>query len=246
MDGDSDRPLLVDGRGIVRSGDLIGLITSELLGVTACAFPVSSSDTLSFIFTDRGVEHTLTKIGSPYVIDEVDKFSSEKVTAGWEVNGGYMVGSNATLGGRPISPLMTRDAILPLLAVLLTAQRNGESTNELFESIQPKRYTSAGLIDMPNFDDCTTITSKLSSPNFNYGPYFTADMGYGVVEDINLIDGVRLTFSNGDIAHVRGSGNAPQLRVYSVANTLNRAEEIVQQCIKSGGIFERLAVAQNS
>ena len=39
-------------------------------------------------------------------------------------------------------------------------------------------------------------------------------------------DGIRVLFDNGDVAHVRPSGNADELRIYSVADTQIRADEI--------------------
>jgi phosphomannomutase len=37
---------------------------------------------------------------------------------------------------------------------------------------------------------------------------------------------VRLIFGNGDVAHIRPSGNADELRIYAVADTQARADEI--------------------
>jgi len=37
-------------------------------------------------------------------------------------------------------------------------------------------------------------------------------------------DGVRVLFDNGDVAHVRPSGNADELRIYTVADTQARAD----------------------
>ncbi|MBK8870498.1 MAG: mannose-6-phosphate isomerase, class I [Elusimicrobia bacterium] len=45
---------------------------------------------------------------------------------------------------------------------------------------------------------------------------------------MNVLDGIRLRFGNGDVAHVRPSGNAPQLRIYACAGTPQRAHDIVR------------------
>jgi phosphomannomutase len=55
---------------------------------------------------------------------------------------------------------------------------------------------------------------------------FTAKSGFGSIVQILYTDGVRIIFSNGDVAHFRPSGNADELRIYSVANTQERADEI--------------------
>jgi len=51
-------------------------------------------------------------------------------------------------------------------------------------------------------------------------------------------------FANGDIAHVRPSGNAPQLRIYAVADSLQRADQIVALALREpDGILRRLELA---
>ncbi|MEL0060294.1 MAG: hypothetical protein VW711_09060 [Verrucomicrobiales bacterium] len=45
------------------------------------------------------------------------------------------------------------------------------------------------------------------------------------------MDGVRIYIDSGDIAHIRPSGNAPQLRFYAVANSQQRAEQMVRDAL---------------
>jgi len=54
----------------------------------------------------------------------------------------------------------------------------------------------------------------------------------GPVAAIDTTDGVRLTFASGEIAHLRPSGNAPELRVYTEADSLVRAWETNRQCLE--------------
>jgi hypothetical protein len=54
--------------------------------------------------------------------------------------------------------------------------------------------------------------------------------GFASVVRINWIDGVRIYFANGDVAHIRASGNAPQLRCYAVANT--QVGVCARECVK--------------
>ncbi len=62
--------------------------------------------------------------------------------------------------------------------------------------------------------------------------FFTNELGFDEILRINTIDGVRIYFRGGDIAHVRPSGNAPQLRIYAVANAQERADEIVKTALR--------------
>jgi len=58
--------------------------------------------------------------------------------------------------------------------------------------------------------------------------FFTEELGFDSLIKINTVDGVRVYFKNGDIAHIRPSGNAPQLRIYAVADSQERADSIAQ------------------
>jgi phosphomannomutase len=57
---------------------------------------------------------------------------------------------------------------------------------------------------------------------------FSAERGFPEIERLNYVDGVRILFRNGDVAHVRSSGNADELRIYAAAGTQDRADEIAR------------------
>jgi phosphomannomutase len=70
---------------------------------------------------------------------------------------------------------------------------------------------------------------------------FSASMGFAGIARLNYIDGVRITFENGEVAHVRPSGNADELRIYAVADTQARADAIARAGIaEPGGILLRM------
>jgi len=73
-------------------------------------------------------------------------------------------------------------------------------------------------------------------------PYFAAESGFTAIAKLNYLDGARVTFDNGDVVHVRPSGNADELRVYAVADSPQRAEDIASFAIaEPDGILRRLA-----
>ena len=74
--------------------------------------------------------------------------------------------------------------------------------------------------------------------------FFTPSRGFGEIIRTNIIDGLRIYFDNGDIAHIRPSGNAPQLRIYAVADTQARADEIAAMGIKEpDGLLRQIEAA---
>ena len=56
--------------------------------------------------------------------------------------------------------------------------------------------------------------------------HFTRNDGFGEIRRLNYLDGLRIHFDNGDVAHIRPSGNADELRIYAVADTQERADAI--------------------
>ena len=71
--------------------------------------------------------------------------------------------------------------------------------------------------------------------------FFTAELGFDDILRINVLDGVRIYFNNGDVAHIRPSGNAPQLRIYANSDSQARADQIVGLALrKPDGILRAL------
>lgn len=244
-DGDSDRPLVagVDPEGSVRffGGDLLGILVAKYLGADAVCVPISTNDAVDIELDNV----TKTRIGSPYVVKAMLEAHGRNIV-GWEANGGFLTGSEIEKDGRHLSPLPTRDAVLPILCALYASAERGRSLVELFAELPP-RYSKAGLIDDFAREASLEIVRRYTPGDFaairkELAGYFTLELGFDAVVSIDTTDGLRLYFANGDIAHIRPSGNAPQLRIYAVANTQARADAIVEHALaEPDGILRRLS-----
>jgi phosphomannomutase len=74
--------------------------------------------------------------------------------------------------------------------------------------------------------------------------FFTMDLGFDDIVRINVLDGARIFFKSGDVAHVRPSGNAPQLRIYANSDSQARADRIVGLALEEPqGILRRMVSA---
>jgi phosphomannomutase len=74
--------------------------------------------------------------------------------------------------------------------------------------------------------------------------FFTPALGFDGIVRINVLDGVRIFFESGDVAHVRPSGNAPQLRIYANSDSQARADQIVEMALQEPqGILRRMVNA---
>lgn len=245
-DGDSDRPFVIDATGEFHRGDVLGAVVANWMQADFAAFPVSSSDAVDSFLTSQNVAWMHTKIGSPYVIEAMEDAASsgKQRVAGWEVNGGFLLGADLQVGNGTLKALPTRDAVLPILIALIAANEAGSSVADIFTGL-PARATQAGLIDNFPTEVSKAIVARYSHDTPQVyaalAQFFTADHGFGAITKVNSLDGVRIYFDNGDIAHLRPSGNAPQLRIYSVAATQERADEIVALAIaEPDGIFRAI------
>jgi phosphomannomutase len=249
-DGDSDRPLIaaVGPGGAIRfiPGDQVGILVARYLRADAIAVPVSATDAIETVFGNGSVKIVRTRIGSPWVIAAMSELHTERAV-GFEANGGFLVGSVIERGGRVLQPLATRDSVLPILALLHGAKEESGSLWEHAGSL-PRRFGKSDLIDAIPATELSSL-AKLFNPE---APHtiemravlerrFSKTLGFGQILKLNLQDGVRIHFEGGDIAHVRASGNAPQLRIYAFANTEERAAEIVSLCVREpDGILRSL------
>lgn len=226
-DGDGDRPLLSDETGTYLRGDILCLLAAQFLGIEALAIPVSCNSAVETCGSFKQVFRT--KIGSPYVIEAFARLLTQfSRVAGFEANGGFLLGSDIDVNGVNLSALPTRDALLPALAVLAMAA-NGP-ISQLVAQL-PSIFTASDRIQ--NFERARSlalIEQGIASPKS-----FLAKLSLGQFEvlSVDTTDGLRMTLSNGDVIHLRPSGNAPELRCYAESGSIRNAELLVDLVLKS-------------
>jgi phosphomannomutase len=266
-DGDGDRPLISDENGHWLRGDVLGVLCVKYLGATHVAAPINVNSVLE-ASSDSQLICSFTRIGSPYVIAAMQDFAKEppepkkkslvskqKLSAssseaaaikivGYEANGGFMVGSDIPLNGKTLHALPTRDAVLPILIVLSLAHQRSLPISDLLKDL-PARFTASACIK----DVLTSVSDKITNSleldqvkqdEFLFAVY--ADKAVKI-NAINKTDGLRLIISNKDIIHIRPSGNAPELRVYTETSTMDKSEGLVELVIET---LKKLYVYENN
>ncbi|MEZ9852484.1 phosphomannomutase [Vibrio breoganii] len=223
-DGDGDRPLVADENGEWLRGDILGLLCAQEMGIEALAIPVSCNTIIEQSSAFKAVSKT--KIGSPYVIAEFEVLSKKyNRIAGFEANGGFLLGSDAEINGQTLKALPTRDAVLPALMLLSAGKEVGiaKLVNEL-----PQRFSHSDRIQNFATENSLAILAKGEA-----NPQGLIDeLGFNEsVDSVNTTDGLRITLSSGDIVHLRPSGNAPELRCYAESDTMKQASDIVSSVL---------------
>lgn len=225
-DGDGDRPLLGDETGTWQRGDIVGLLCARALDIEALAVPVSCNTAIEACGAFQAVERT--RIGSPYVLDSMAKLSERFArVAGFEANGGFLLGSKLESDGRQLAALPTRDALLPALTLMVKAAQRAVPLSQLIADL-PARYTASDRLK-----DFATDKSHALLAKWQASPELMQQaLGLqGNITDINTTDGLRATLENGDIVHLRPSGNAPELRCYSESGSQAQASALVKQSL---------------
>lgn len=227
-DGDADRPLIGDEKGQWLRGDIVGILCARYLAADVVVTPVSSN---SLTEKSAWFNHVIrTRIGSPYVIAAMDEASRHTagLVVGFEANGGVLVGCDSVLDGKKLDALPTRDAVLPMLAILAMAQQQKCKLSDLLAGL-PDRYTfSDRLQSFPNEQSAQLLA--LLQQDVEQAQRIMAPNAGGIVAT-DVTDGLRVSFSNGDIVHLRASGNAPELRCYAEADTQDNAKLLCDSCL---------------
>ncbi len=226
MDGDADRPLLSDEKGAWLRGDVLGILVASTLRIQAIAIPVSCNTAAEKC--ERFAAVRRTRIGSPYVIAGMEELSKNYgLVAGYEANGGFLLQSSLEEEGRSLSALPTRDALLPVIAVLRESKRRQLKVSEIGNEL-PARYTASDrLKEFPTAQGLSRVQEMRAQ-----GAAARA-FGHlcGDLVNADETDGLRMEFSNGEIVHRRPSGNAPELRCYTECSSAERAQELNRLCI---------------
>jgi len=153
--------------------------------------------------------------------------------AGFEANGGFALGSDLQLANGRLDALPTRDAVLPLVAVLAECRRRGCDVSQLAAQLPSRVVRADRLREVPQKVSAAFLTEIAASAALrrSLAPELEAPTA------TDLTDGVRLMTADGEIVHFRASGNAPELRVYveagDAAGAQHKLETIMARLVQN-------------
>lgn len=229
-DGDGDRPLVIDETGRQVNGDVLGVLTAKLIGARTVVTPLSSTSAVEQSGWFETVERT--RIGSPFVVAGMAAAATHPV-AGFEANGGFLLGDDVALMRGMLGRLPTRDAILPIVACLVLAKREGLTLSALAATLPP-RFMKADRVKDVAADKARIFLGEMEMSE-SFRTAFDARLARPV--EISVLDGVRMALAGGDTVHFRQSGNAPEMRVYVETGSAEGTEALL------GAMMDKLAAA---
>ena len=224
-DGDGDRPLVADAAGTIVPGDLLGQITARVVGADTVVTPISSNTGVAA--PGRFARVVRTRIGSPFVIAAMTEAGGRVV--GYEANGGFLLGFDATLPAGPLAALPTRDSLLPIAAPLSVAHAAGGLASLV--AAEPLRFTAADRLEDVATERAAAFLQELISD-----AAYRATLLNGLAEEeasTDQTDGLLISCSSGNIVHLRPSGNAPEFRVYVEAANRADSEHLLARVLQS-------------
>jgi len=126
------------------------------------------------------------------------------------------------------SSFLFENLVSSILALLAMAKQGGMKLSELPNNL-PQRYTASDRLQAFPSENSQALLRSLASSSVAVQEFLDDCCGKSTGRD--QTDGLRLQFANGEILHLRPSGNAPELRCYAEADTQVRADELVRTCL---------------
>ncbi len=160
--------------------------------------------------------------------------TDKNTVVGYEANGGFLLNTPVNLSGQQLAALPTRDAILVPLCILLMAKQQTGSVAALLATL-PARITYSDRIKNFPTELSQSILAEMQSGKLDNDAAVIKRLFAGQIAaalSIDYTDGVRITLANEEVVHLRGSGNAPELRCYTEAANHQRAQALNQLCMQ--------------
>ena len=210
FDGEGDRSIFCDGKGMLLSGDKSALLLSNYLlkknpnsKIVTC---VNSGNSIDEIVTQTNSTVIRTKVGS---IEVSRKMITENALLGFEENGGFMFGKHNHV----------RDGGMTLALFLELLASSNKSVSEELATLPPS-FTTKDKISCEK-EDVDKIISKLLAEFPN----------------ADTTDGVKIVFDKKNWVMVRPSGTEPIIRIYVESDSEKSLEILMKEYIQKINSF---------
>jgi len=210
FDGDGDRSIFCDNKGMLLSGDKSALLLVNYLlkknpnsKVVTC---MNSGNSIDGIVTQTNSTVIRTKVGS---VEVSRKMITENALLGFEENGGFMFGKHNHV----------RDGGMTLALLLeLLASSNKSMSEEL--TTLPSSFTTKDRISCKK-EDVDKIISKLLAE------FPSAD----------TTDGIKIIFDKKNWVMVRPSGTEPIIRIFAESDSEKNLKALMKEYTQKIKLF---------
>lgn len=200
FDGDGDRSLFCDNKGIVLTGDKSALVISKFIlekypnsTIVTCLNSGTAIEAIAKLSNSKVIR---TKVGS---VEVSRTMVPMRALIGFEENGGFMFGLHNEV----------RDGAMTLALVLDILSNSQEKLDKLLQQIPPS-FTTKTKIKCSK-DDAQKIIKRLGQETQN----------------IDLTDGIKITLDKKNWIMVRPSGTEPIIRIYGESDSKENLDELM-------------------
>ena len=199
FDGDGDRSLFCDDKGIIMTGDRSALLISKYIldkyPQSKVVTTINSTSVIDSIAAKTKSKVIRTKVGSV----EVSRTMVQKnAIIGFEENGGFMYGKHNQV----------RDGAMTLGLMLDLLAKTDKTISEKMDDLPPS-FTTKGKIECSR-TDFKKIIQNLKTESYKK----------------DLTDGIKIFLDKSSWIMVRLSGTEPIARIYAEANSQDNLDEI--------------------
>ena len=205
FDGDGDRSLFCDNKGIILTGDKSALLLSKYIleknpnaTVVTC---FNSGSSIEKIAARSNAKVVRTKVGS---VEVSRKMLLTNAVIGFEENGGFMFGKHNQV----------RDGAMTMALVLELLVQTDKTMSELIDDLPPSFTTKTKISCSRN--DAQKIINKLMEEH----------------PDSDTTDGIKITFDEQNWVMVRPSGTEPIIRVYAEGSSKEKLQNLISEYVQ--------------
>ncbi|MCS7365208.1 MAG: phosphoglucosamine mutase [archaeon GB-1867-035] len=207
LDGDGDRAIFTDEKGVTHWGDKSGAIIEKYLlqreGGGIIVTPVSSSKLIEEIAMKYNGEIIWTRVGSVTVSHKLKEVNG---TLGIEENGGIFYPPHQ----------LVRDGTMATLLMLEVLTHEGEGLSKIVDKL-PRYYNYKDKIPCPH-----NLKKKVMEK-------MLLEVKCEEAVKIETIDGIKIWKDENKWVLIRPSGTEPIIRIYAEAKSNEEAKELVEK-----------------
>jgi len=217
-----EHPIVMDDVGHLVAGDVMAPVCAAELG----ARRVIAAATASGLAEAMAPFERVDRVDPNHkgILEAVQKANQRggQSVVGYDTRGGVILGFDSLHGKQPLTRVLCRDGVLPIVTFLARAARTNMRPSDYLASLNVPHRMSRRIPDLPWPVSARLLRSILENPpDLSDGPT-------GPVTRMRTVAGLRLEFASGGVLHFELCAATPELLIHAEAGTAAEARNLVE------------------